>query len=266
MFDPSRYDILTFDQRGCGRSRPFASLDHNTTWDLVRDVRTLCGSCSAMNAGWCSVDRKDEPGAGLCRPITHASAASYPRHLHAAAIRTRLVLSGGASRLFPDKWERYLAPIPPEEHHNLLGAYRRRLTSPIAALSFLRRRAPGLSGRARPERCCPSRVTEGFAMMRLRSHSHVSKTTISFMAAGSVTSNCCCAVPHDFVTFPNDHPGTLRRDLSDAIGLGPVSRLAGERSSTSSRTPVTRNRSPASEVPLIDATDRFAQTLPGTAL
>src|SRR5262245_45708967 len=40
-FDPKRYDVLLFDQRGCGRSTPFASLDHNTTWDLVADIEKL---------------------------------------------------------------------------------------------------------------------------------------------------------------------------------------------------------------------------------
>ncbi|MCI9882963.1 alpha/beta fold hydrolase, partial [Methylobacterium goesingense] len=41
LFDPARYDVLLFDQRGCGRSTPHAGLDANTTWDLVADMEQL---------------------------------------------------------------------------------------------------------------------------------------------------------------------------------------------------------------------------------
>ncbi len=128
VFDPSRYDVLLFDQRGCGRSRPFAALEHNTTWDLVADIerlRVMVGADTWLVFGgsWGSA-------------LALAYAQTHPERV------TELVLRGiftlrrwelqwyyqhGASLLFPDKWEYFVAPIPEAERGDLIAAYRRRL-------------------------------------------------------------------------------------------------------------------------------------------
>ena len=131
QFDPARYDILLFDQRGCGRSTPHASLEANTTGHLVDDIerlRTLIGHERWMVFGgsWGST-------------LALAYAQAHPDRV------TELVLRGiftfrqseldwlyrfGASEIFPDKWEEFLAPIPEDERGDLVAAYHRRLTDP----------------------------------------------------------------------------------------------------------------------------------------
>jgi len=129
LFDPRRYRVLLFDQRGCGRSRPHASLADNTTWHLVADIERL----RAMTG----VERWLVFGGSWGSTLALAYAQAHPDRA------TGLILRGifgmrrgellwyyqeGASWLFPDKWERFLAPIPEAERHDLIGAYRRRLT------------------------------------------------------------------------------------------------------------------------------------------
>ena len=134
-FDPARYQVLLFDQRGCGRSTPYASLEANTTWHLVADVERL-----RRLAG---VDRWLVFGGSWGSTLALAYAQTHPERV------SELVLRGifgcrreeigwyyqeGASWLFPDLWEGFVAPIPPEERHDLVAAYRRRLTSDDAAV------------------------------------------------------------------------------------------------------------------------------------
>ena len=130
QFDPARYDILLFDQRGCGRSTPHASLEANTTWHLVDDIERL----RAM-AG---IERWQVFGGSWRSTLALAYAEKHPERV------TELVLRGiftfrqteldwlytyGASEIFPDKWEAFVAPIPVEERDDLVAAYHRRLTS-----------------------------------------------------------------------------------------------------------------------------------------
>ena len=130
FFDPQRYRIVVFDQRGCGRSRPHASLVDNTTWHLVADMEQLrahlgIGRWLVFGGSWGST-------LALAYSQTHPAAVS------------ELVLRGifmlrkweidwfyqhGASALFPDQWEQYLAPIPLRERGDLVRAFHRRLTS-----------------------------------------------------------------------------------------------------------------------------------------
>ncbi len=130
VFDPARYDVLLFDQRGCGKSKPFAELEGNTTWDLVADIERL--------REMVGVDRWQVFGGSWGSTLALAYAQTHPERV------TELILRGiftlrrwellwyyqyGASLLFPDKWERFVAPIPPSERDDMIGAYRRRLTS-----------------------------------------------------------------------------------------------------------------------------------------
>jgi len=135
LFNPEKYKILLFDQRGCGRSTPYASLDHNTTWDLVADMerlRTMVGAEKWMVFGgsWGST-------------LALAYAETHPERVSELIVRGIFTLrrsellwyyQEGASWMFPDKWERFLAPIPPEERGDLMAAYRRRLTDPDMAV------------------------------------------------------------------------------------------------------------------------------------
>ncbi|QRM30484.1 prolyl aminopeptidase [Microvirga sp. VF16] len=135
LFDPEKYRILLFDQRGCGRSTPYASLEANTTWHLVADIerlRTMIG-----------VDKWMVFGGSWGSTLALAYAETHPERV------TELVLRGiftlrrsellwyyqeGASWIFPDKWEGFLAPIPEAERGDLMAAYRKRLIDPDPAV------------------------------------------------------------------------------------------------------------------------------------
>ncbi len=129
-FDPSHYRVVLFDQRGCGRSRPHAAVDANTTWHLVADVERIraelgIGSFIGFGGSW-----------GATLALVHA--LSHPqavRHLvlRGVFLMTRAELDwfygGGAGAFFPDLWQRFVAPIPEAERGDLIAAYHRRLFS-----------------------------------------------------------------------------------------------------------------------------------------
>jgi proline iminopeptidase len=142
LFDAERHRVLLFDQRGCGRSRPRASLKANTTWHLVADVERL----RAM----LGVDRWLVFGGSWGSALALAYAETHPERASALILRGIFTLrreellwyyQRGASLLFPDKWERFVAPIPPEERHDLIAAYRRRLTDSDPAVQVEAARA-----------------------------------------------------------------------------------------------------------------------------
>lgn len=130
LFDPARYDVLLFDQRGCGQSTPHASLEANTTWHLVADIERLREEIAG-------VPRWQVFGGSWGSTLALAYAQTHPQRVSALVLRgvytvTRSELQWyyqfGVSEMFPDKWERFQAPIPPEERHDMIAAYRRRLT------------------------------------------------------------------------------------------------------------------------------------------
>jgi proline iminopeptidase len=131
FFDPRRWRMTLFDQRGCGRSRPHSSLEHNTTWTLIEDIERL-----RVQAG---VERWTVFGGSWGSTLALAYAATHPERVSALILRGVFLLTrreldwfyqDGASMLFPDSWERFLAPIPEDERGDLLAAYHRRLTHP----------------------------------------------------------------------------------------------------------------------------------------
>ncbi|MCL7462771.1 prolyl aminopeptidase [Pseudomonas sp. NW5] len=128
-FDPSLYRIVTFDQRGCGRSTPHASLENNTTAHLIADIEQIRAQLD--------IERWVLFGGSWGSTLSLAYAQAHPERVLALILRGIFLCrpqeihwfyQSGASRLFPDYWEDYLAPIPPEEQDDLLGAYYRRLT------------------------------------------------------------------------------------------------------------------------------------------
>jgi proline iminopeptidase len=127
-FDPARYDVLLFDQRGCGKSTPHASLEANTTWHLVEDIERLRQMVGVDN--WLVF------GGSWGSTLALAYAQRHTDRVSELVLRGIFTLrkselawfyQEGASKVYPDKWEGYLAPIPLAERHDLMAAYRKRL-------------------------------------------------------------------------------------------------------------------------------------------
>lgn len=130
FFDPERYRIVLFDQRGCGRSTPHAELRENTTWNLVADMEQLRTELG--------IERWVVFGGSWGSTLALAYAETHPDRVLGIVLRGIFMLrhkelqwfyQDGASYLYPDYWEDYLAPIPGEERGDLIAAYYRRLTS-----------------------------------------------------------------------------------------------------------------------------------------
>ena len=135
FFDPVAYRIVLFDQRGAGKSRPHASLEENTTWDLVADMERL-----RRHLG---VERWVVFGGSWGSTLSLAYAERHPDRVRALILRGIFLLrpheirwfyQEGASFIFPDAWEEYLAPIPAPERGDLVAAYHRRLTGDDPAI------------------------------------------------------------------------------------------------------------------------------------
>jgi proline iminopeptidase len=135
MFDPDRYRIVLFDQRGCGQSKPHAELQENTTWDLVRDIEQL--------RQYLDIDRWCVFGGSWGSTLALAYAQTHPDRCQGLILRGIFLLrkqeidwfyQSGASNLFPDAWEAYLETIPVAERGDLVAAYYRRLTSDDPAI------------------------------------------------------------------------------------------------------------------------------------
>lgn len=137
LFDPERYNILLFDQRGCGRSTPHASLEANTTWDLVADMERL--------REMVGVEQWLVFGGSWGSTLALAYAETHPDRVSALILRGIFTFrqseldwfyQEGASAIFPDKWEGFLAPIPEAERKDLVSAYHRRLTGDDPAVQL----------------------------------------------------------------------------------------------------------------------------------
>ena len=129
LFDPAAWRIVLFDQRGCGRSTPHAGLDNNTTWDLVADMERLrerlcIERWMVFGGSW-----------GSTLGLTYAE--SHPERVSELVVRgifmvrpkeLRWFYQSGASAIYPEAWEGFVAPIPEAERDNLMAAYYRLLT------------------------------------------------------------------------------------------------------------------------------------------
>ena len=129
FFNPERYRIILFDQRGCGRSTPHADLMDNTTWDLVGDIERI-----RQHLG---VERWLVFGGSWGSTLALAYAENYPHRVAGLILRGIFLCrpeeihwfyQQGANWVFPDYWQEYLKPIPDAERHDLLRAYHRLLT------------------------------------------------------------------------------------------------------------------------------------------
>src|SRR3954469_2357425 len=113
FFDPARYRIVLFDQRGCGKSTPHASLVDNTTWHLVGDLEALRAHLG--------IERWQVFGGSWGSTLALAYAETHPERINELILRGIFLLrrqeiewfyQRGASVLYPDAWEPYLAHIP----------------------------------------------------------------------------------------------------------------------------------------------------------
>jgi proline iminopeptidase len=130
FFDPARYRIVLFDQRGCGKSTPHASLVDNTTWHLVGDLEALRAHLG--------IERWQVFGGSWGSTLALAYAETHPERVTELVLRGIFLLSDrelrwfyqwGTSELFPDAFEAYRDAIPREERGDFIKAYHLRLTS-----------------------------------------------------------------------------------------------------------------------------------------
>ncbi len=142
FFNPAKYRIVLFDQRGCGRSTPHASLIANTTWHLVADIERLRNHLG--------IERWQVFGGSWGSTLALAYAESHPDRVTELVLRGIFMLrrwelewfyQQGADALFPDAWDDYLAAIPEVERGDLMSAYHRRLTSTDPAVQVAAARA-----------------------------------------------------------------------------------------------------------------------------
>lgn len=130
FFNPESYRIILFDQRGSGKSRPHASLEQNSTWDLVADLEKI--------REFLEIDRWVLFGGSWGSTLALAYAQAYPERVLGLILRgiflgrdedVRWFFNGAAARIYPEAWQHFIEPIPTEERDDLVSAYYRRLTS-----------------------------------------------------------------------------------------------------------------------------------------
>ena len=129
-FDPAVFRVILFDQRGCGRSRPHASIEENTTWHLVKDIEAI-----RVDLG---IERLIVFGGSWGATLALIYAISHPERVLQLVLRGVFLITkaeldwfygGGAGAFFPELWARFVNPIPLGERKNLIAAYNRRLFS-----------------------------------------------------------------------------------------------------------------------------------------
>ncbi len=130
FFNPKKYRIIQFDQRGCGKSTPHACLEENTTWDLIADMEQI--------RDMLNIDQWQVFGGSWGSTLALAYAQKHPERVTELVLRGIFLLRDkelqwfyqeGASRLFPDAWAAYRDFIPENERHDLMAAYQTRLLS-----------------------------------------------------------------------------------------------------------------------------------------
>ncbi len=130
FFDPEAYRIILFDQRGCGKSRPHASLEENTTWDLVDDLEKI--------REFLGIERWVVFGGSWGSTLALAYAQTHPGRVLGLVLRGIFLardedvswfFNGEAARVFPEAWQHFVEPIPENERGDIIAAYYERLTS-----------------------------------------------------------------------------------------------------------------------------------------
>lgn len=134
FFDPDRYRVILFDQRGCGRSTPYASVENNTTWDLIDDIEAIRENLSILK--WTVF------GGSWGATLSLLYAQAHPAKVNALVLRGIFTMTqaeldwfygGGAGQFWPEAWAQFSNMVPIEERHDLIAAYRERLFGKIDA-------------------------------------------------------------------------------------------------------------------------------------
>jgi proline iminopeptidase len=129
-FDPKKWRVVLFSQRGCGKSTPHAELRENTTWDLVSDIEKIREHLK--------IDRWVVFGGSWGSTLSLAYAETHPKRVKGLILRgiffgttaeTDWFYTQGSNWFYPDAYEKYIEVIPPAERGNVMEAYYRRLTS-----------------------------------------------------------------------------------------------------------------------------------------
>ena len=128
-FDPQKWRIIIFDQRGCGQSTPSSELIDNTTWDSVSDIEKI--------REYLNIEKWAVFGGSWGSTLSLSYAIKHPDRCMALILRGIFMLrekelkwfyQEGASFIYPDAWEKYLEPIPKDKHGDLMSAYYEILT------------------------------------------------------------------------------------------------------------------------------------------
>ena len=259
LFDPGRYRIILFDQRGCGRSRPHASLEANTTAHLISDMESLRRTFG--------IERWLLFGGSWGSTLALAYAQAYPGRVSAMVLRgvftarqseLRWLYQGGASCLFPDAWERFIAPIPESERSDIVAAYHARLINGDRAVEM-----PAASAwcaweeeimtlRPRPAAApYPADDAQLLALARIETHYFVHG---AFLEEGQLIANA-----HRLL----DIPGVIVQGRYDAV-TPPVTAWELHKAWPQAQLEIARDAGHASSEPgilggLIAATNAFAQ-------
>ena len=129
-FDPEKWRIIIFDQRGCGKSTPHAELNQNSTWDLVADIEKIREKLS--------IDKWVVFGGSWGSTLSLSYSITHPDRCKGLILRGIFLLrkkeinwfyQEGASYMYPDAWEKYIEPIPEDERHDMVSSYYEKLTS-----------------------------------------------------------------------------------------------------------------------------------------
>jgi len=256
FFDPARYRIVLFDQRGCGRSEPRDRLEANTTAHLTGDIEKLREALA--------IDRWLVFGGSWGATLALAYAQRFPTRVVALVLRA-VFLGGrreldwlyahGASQRFPDAWTRFVAPIPAREHADLVGAYHRRVMSADPAVALPAARAwcawedALIAGGQRPDAATDADDAALLTLARLETHYFVHR---AFLEEGELLANAhrLAGIPGIVVQGSNDAvtPPASAWALCSAWLRATLVVVPGEGHS-SSETGIQRS--------LVAATDRF---------
>jgi proline iminopeptidase len=137
FFDPEQYRIVLFDQRGCGKSQPFATIENNTTQKLVQDIEAIRHHLNIQQ--WLVF------GGSWGSTLALVYAQTHPQAVQALVLRgiflgrsqeIHWLFQEGASHIFPDVWQQFTDFIPSNEHQDLVAAYHKRLNSQDEQISF----------------------------------------------------------------------------------------------------------------------------------
>ncbi|WP_435419381.1 prolyl aminopeptidase [Parerythrobacter aurantius] len=201
QWDPARYDVLLFDQRGCGRSTPFASLENNTTWDLVADMERL--------REMCGFEKWQVFGGSWGSTLALAYSQTHPERVSEIILRGIFLceqaeldwlVKYGASELFPEEWDRFTAHVAGLEGDDMTAIYSRLLDD---ADPEVRRAAASAWNR-----------WEGVTCTLLPQ-----EDTVDHMADGDNAVATARIETHYFLNYAWLEPGQLLRDVHRLKGI-----------------------------------------------